>query len=152
MSQMIVEYFNRFGHIPLEQLIMEAGEKENDIEKCKESLAPFCNNWQVKVMLEQNKSEDDVKKDCDMIMKAFFYADLDFYALSQIYTKSRQMPAESQNFVFENDVTAKLKPVWHLCAPPGVNAESIIEVLISMGDWLLIPKENPNPLPSLMDL
>ena len=73
-----------------------------------------------------------------------FNADLDFDCLSRLYIKSRELPKESRNFVFENDVLAKLKPIWPLYAPPGLGLTSIIEVLVSMGDWLF-----PDPEPGL---
>ena len=136
MSRMTVEYFNRSGHIPVAQLIKDHEDGQKDMEKSQKSLEPFCLKWQTKAKLKQNKTEDQIKKDCYMIVKAFINADLDFDYLSKLYIKSRELPKESRNFVFENDVLAKLKPIWPLYAPPGLGLTSVIEVLVSMGDWL----------------
>ena len=144
MSRMTVEYFNRSGYIPVAQLIKDHEDGQKDVEKSQKSLEPFCLKWQSKAKLKQNKTEGQIKKDCVMIVKAFINADLDFDSLSRLYIKSRELPKESRNFVFENDVLAKLKPIWPLYAPPGLGLTSIIEVLVSMGDWLF-----PDPEPGL---
>ena len=144
MSRMTVEYFNRSGHIPVATLLKDHEDGQKDVEKSQKSLEPFCLKWQSKAKLKQNKTEGQIKKDCVMIVKAFINADLDFDCLSRLYIKSRELPKESRNFVFENDVLAKLKPIWPLYAPPGLGLTSIIEVLVSMGDWLF-----PDPEPGL---
>ena len=147
---MIVEYFNQFGSIPMAQLIKETEEQKKDPEKSNDSLAPFAKKWQTKALLNKNKTGIQIKKDSDMILKAFFNADLDFDALSRIYIKSRQMPKECRNYVFEHDVTSKLRPIWPLYAPPGLNVLSVIENLTSMGDWLFPdPKPNQSDTPAM---
>lgn len=144
MSRMTVDYFNRSGIIPVAQLIKEHEDGQKDMEKSQKSLEPFCLKWRTKAKLKQNKTEGQIEKDCTMIVKAFINADLDFDSLSRLYIKSRELPKESRNFVFENDVLAKLKPIWPLYAPPGLGLTSVIEVLVSMGDWLF-----PDPEPGL---
>ena len=136
MSRMTVDYFNQFGHIPWAQLVKETKEEPKDVEKCKISLDRFRLKWEFKARLKQNKSEGLIRNDSDMIVNAFINADLDFENLSRIYIKSREMPKESRNYVFENDLMAKLKPIWPLYAPPGLNINSVFEVLFTMGDWL----------------
>lgn len=135
MSKMVVEYFQTFGHISMNQLQKECENKLQDVKKSRQSLAPFAQKWAQSKKLSTPQERE-------AIINAFVNSDLDFEALSEIYVKSREMPLESRNFTFVNDVMVKVKPLWGLYGPTGVDLLAVLDVLVSMGDWLF-PDEKP---------
>lgn len=141
---MVVMYFKKFSHKPLMQLVKESEDKLQDVKKSKQSLTPFSKHWAALALKKKSKSQTEIIKETDQILTAFVQANLDFDAISDIYVKSREMPRESRNFTFVNDVTLKLKPYWELYGPSGVDILSVLDVLCTMGDWLF-----PDPEPDI---